>query len=467
MRRSDRRPRRSKIGIVIALGLLVLLVGGYAARSTYYSKHFLPNTVVNGIEISGMTVEAASKKMEKELSESPFEIKDNGENWKEINRADLGWKADYQPELEKIKTSQNPFRWGPQLVFAAEKQDVAGNSLDENMLNATVETIKNELNQSNETRTPTENATIEKQADGFAIIPEKQGNTINVDAAAQAFSEAVSSGKHEIDLTDYQVKPEIKKDNPQLKESLNEMNAVAKINATYSINGNTFQIPTEQINDWLTVDGEGKMDLDQAKVEAYVATLGQQYNTSTNPTLFKSTRRGDVEVPAGAYGWTINTTEEAQALKEQILQGKDFTRSPIVTGATTADKPLIGNTYVEVDLQNQHMWLYKDGNVALETDIVSGKPSSPTPPGVNYVWSKETNKVLRGLNDDGSKYASPVQYWMPIDWTGVGLHDSDWQPAYGGDLWLSRGSHGCVNTPPSVMAQMFPLVEVGTPVLVF
>ena len=154
-------------------------------------------------------------------------------------------------------------------------------------------------------------------------------------------------------------------------------------------------------------------------------------------------------------------------LTKQILEGKDFTRSPIVTGATTADKPLIDKTYIEVDLQNQHMWYYKDGKVALETDIVSGKPSSPTPPGVNYVWSKETNKTLKGKNDDGTDYASPVKYWMPIDWTGVGLHDSDWQPEYGGELWKTRGSHGCVNTPPDVMSRLFDMVEVGTPVLVF
>jgi lipoprotein-anchoring transpeptidase ErfK/SrfK len=55
---------------------------------------------------------------------------------------------------------------------------------------------------------------------------------------------------------------------------------------------------------------------------------------------------------------------------------------------------------------------------------------------------------------------------MPIDWTGVGSHDSNWQPAYGGELWKTVGSHGCVNTPPGVMAELFDMVEVGTPVIV-
>lgn len=50
---------------------------------------------------------------------------------------------------------------------------------------------------------------------------------------------------------------------------------------------------------------------------------------------------------------------------------------------------------------------------------------------------------------------------------GVGIHDSDWQTSYGGDLWKTRGSHGCVNTPPSVMKELYGLVSEGTPVIVF
>lgn len=468
MRRSDRKRPRSKVGLIIVLGVLVLLVAGYAFRSTYYSSRFLPNTVVNGIEIENLTVEDANKKMEKALSDSPFVIQIDGKNWKEINRQDLGWTTDYADELASIKESQNPFSWGMQLVSAAETKDVSGNTLDEDKLNAIKEQVKVELAQVNDPRTPSENATIKQTSSGFEIVAEKQGTTIDVDAAANAFAEAVSTGKHTISMNDYLSKPTTKKDDAQLKQSLEEMNKVAKVKATYTINGNSFDVPSDKIQSWLTVDAEGKLALDQEKVTAYVTELGQTYNTKTQPTKFNSTRRGEVEVPAGSYSWSINTADETAALSEQILQGKDFTRSPIVEGATTdSGKSLIGSTYVEVDLQNQHMWVYKDGNVALETDIVSGKPSSPTPPGVNYVWSKETNTTLRGYNDDGSKYASPVKYWMPIDWTGVGIHDSDWQPAYGGTLWQTVGSHGCINTPPGVMGQVFELVDLGTPVLVF
>jgi Uncharacterized protein conserved in bacteria len=56
---------------------------------------------------------------------------------------------------------------------------------------------------------------------------------------------------------------------------------------------------------------------------------------------------------------------------------------------------------------------------------------------------------------------------MPIDDTGVGIHDSSWQPQYGGTWYKKHGSHGCVNTPPSKIAAVYANVKVGTPVLVF
>lgn len=468
MTRNERRNSRSRsrIGVIVVLGLLVVLVGGYAVRSTYYAQRFLPNTVVNGVKISNLTVSEANRKITRELTDSPFLIKIDNKNWKEINRKDLGWQNDYLSGLKEMQQKQNPFSWGMQLVSAADTKDVDGNTLDESKLNAVGEAVRAELTQTNTNRTATENAKVTRTNDGFEITPEKQGNTIDVDAAVTAFKDAAKNGKHTIDFNSYLSKPTITKDDADLKKTMDKMNAVAKIKANYSINGENFQIPTADINSWL-IDDNGKMSLDQEKVTAYVTSLGEKYNTSSKPTEFNSTRRGKVSVPSGTYSWTINTSAEVEALTKQILEGKDFTRSPVVTGATTADKPLVDKTYIEVDLQNQHMWYYKDGKVALETDIVSGKPSSPTPPGVDYVWSKETNKTLRGKNDDGSDYASPVKYWMPIDWTGVGLHDSDWQPEYGGELWKTRGSHGCVNTPPSVMAQLFDMVEVGTPVLVF
>lgn len=466
MTRASHRKKSTHIGILAALGVILVLVGFYTYRSTYYTKHFLPNTEINTVNVSNLTIEQANEKLKDAYSNKTLSIEDNGKVWQEVAKSELGYKKDFSEDLSSVLKDQNAWSWGMNYVSAAEKQEIDPISTDHGTLDATIAKLSDELTELNKEKTPTSDATIEKSGNAFTIKPEVNGDTIDVDAAIKELKNTVNSGSSKLELTNFKTKPKVTSEDKNLKTQLDSMNAIANVKATYSINGNTFQIPSTDISSWLTYT-DGKVDLDNDKVKQYVTDLGAKYNTSTNDTKFKSTKRGEVTVPVGTYSWTIQTDAETEALEKAILAGKDFTRSPIVQGGTTADHPLIENTYIEVDLENQHMWYYKDGQVALETDIVSGKPTTPTPAGVFYVWNKDEDSVLRGTNDDGTPYESPVNYWMPIDWTGVGIHDSDWQPAYGGDLWKTRGSHGCINTPPSVMKELFGMVEKGTPVLVF
>ena len=63
MTRNEKRNSRSRtrIGVIVVLGLLVVLVGGYTIRSTYYAQRFLPNTVVNGVKINHLPGRAAPR----------------------------------------------------------------------------------------------------------------------------------------------------------------------------------------------------------------------------------------------------------------------------------------------------------------------------------------------------------------------------------------------------------------------
>ncbi|MFV0557137.1 MAG: L,D-transpeptidase family protein [Enterococcus sp.] len=466
MTRASRHKKTIKPIIYSVLGVAIVGLTGYAIKSAHYTNHFLPNTEINEIDISNLTIDEANEKLKGTADHQVFTITDNQDTWKEIKLTDLGLKTDFTTELEKIKNSQNQWSWGSAYVFASDHDDLDGLVLDEKTLNNEVNEVKDEVDQANDEKTKSKNASLVKGEDGYRITKEVNGTAIDADKFATALKEAVTEQKTSLELTTYTEKPAVTSTDKELNEELTQLNAIAQIDANYSINGDTFQIPTATINQWISYEDQ-EVTIDQEQVTAYVSDLGEQYNTSTHDTTFNSTKQGEVTVPTGTLSWTIQTDEEASALSEQILAGESFTRSPIVSGSTTADKPLVGDTYIEVDLTNQHMWYYEDGDLKLDTDIVSGKPASETPEGVDYVWKKEEDATLKGQNADGSDYASPVDYWMPIDWTGVGIHDSSWQSAYGGDRWKTNGSHGCVNTPPSVMKELYGMVEVGTPVLVF
>ena len=128
----------------------------------------------------------------------------------------------------------------------------------------------------------------------------------------------------------------------------------------------------------------------------------------------------------------------------------------------------MGNTYAEVNLTTQHMYYVKDGHIALETDVVTGNPNkgNATPTGVYSLAYKAKDQTLKGTKKaDGTyEYETPVKYWMPFN-GGIGLHDADWRSKFGGTIYQTNGSHGCINLPPKVAAQVYENAYKGIPII--
>ena len=280
--------------------------------------------------------------------------------------------------------------------------------------------------------------------------------------------EAVIAGETKIDLAVAYQQPTLTADDPILAETLQKLDDLTDTVIQYTISGQTETVPQTAIIEWLGIDENGEVSVNREGVAAYLQGLSDKYSTYSRTRDFLATDGETVQVPSGTYGWTLAVAAETDNLISYVLAGEDLTVTPNYNGTGYhADGADIGTTYVEVDLSSQHMWYYKEGVVALETDIVSGHPMSPTPAGVFYIWNKEEDAVLKGYNPRSEKdYESPVEYWMPVDWTGIGIHDSSWQPAYGGEYWLTAGSNGCVNTPPGVMAELFGMIGIGVPVVI-
>ena len=121
-----------------------------------------------------------------------------------------------------------------------------------------------------------------------------------------------------------------------------------------------------------------------------------------------------------------------------------------------------GNTYVEVNINQQRMWFYKDGKLLVDTPVVTGtKYYSDTPKGFFSMYQRATNTTLVGPG-----YASPVDYWMAFS-GGCGIHDASWRDTFGGSIYLYSGSHGCVNTPYNAVRTIYNNSGYNTPVIVY
>ena len=80
--------------------------------------------------------------------------------------------------------------------------------------------------------------------------------------------------------------------------------------------------------------------------------------------------------------------------------------------------------------------------------------------GYFYIYYKQADTYLIGPG-----YKLHVDYWVPFD-GGIGFHDAYWRYDFGGDIYKTNGSHGCINMQNDAAKTLFENVEANTRVLV-
>lgn len=120
-------------------------------------------------------------------------------------------------------------------------------------------------------------------------------------------------------------------------------------------------------------------------------------------------------------------------------------------------------TYIEISISQQHMWFYENGNLVVDTPVVTGNDDGEhdTTTGSFSIQDRGTDVTLVGED-----YETPVSYWMGFN-GGIGIHDASWRDSFGGDIYQGDGSHGCVNTPYDKVEIIYNHTDYGTPVYVY
>ena len=223
---------------------------------------------------------------------------------------------------------------------------------------------------------------------------------------------------------------------------------------------------------------DGKASLSDEKIEAFVGELDDKYSTRYRERTFNSTLAGEITIEAkyNDYGYTILEEEEAEQLREDIESRLHVTREPVYLETNSWGNPYylkrsgvddLAGTYIEVDLTAQHVWFYKDGELYMESDCVSGDVTKDhgTHTGCFPLAYKESPSVLRGGEGD-DEWEEKVEYWMAF-FEGQGLHDASWRYYFGGNIYRGNGSHGCVNLPTWAAGELYEGVETGTAIIIF
>lgn len=459
-----------KIAIVLAsiVGVLAIAYIGFGA---YFGSHFMFNTKINGTDYSMASAGSVEADMKEKVNDYVLTLKESDGTTEEIKGSDIGVAYESSDEVTELMKKQNNWMWITSLWKKNEIETNIGVTYDENAL---AEKLQSLSCMSEDGKVASENAKPVFKDGKFEVQPEVVGTKLNAEKFSEQVAKAIDGFQTELDLkeTECYDDPKYTSDSKEVKEAVDTMNNYLKATVTYDFNPHTEVVDAAKISEWLSVDDNMKVTFNEAAVGDYVMALADKYNTVGSTRTFTSGSGASVSVSGGSFGWQIDQESETAKLIENIKNGETVTREPeyYSRGKTHEDGNDIGTTFAEVDLTNQVMYYVKDGQVAMKANVVTGNPNTNhgTPAGVHFILYKESPSVLRGDRQTSGEYEweTEVQYWMPFTSDGCGFHDATWQPTFGGDRYLTNGSHGCVNMSLDEASQLYNMIQTGDPVVV-
>ncbi|MCI1923728.1 MAG: peptidoglycan binding domain-containing protein [Lentilactobacillus buchneri] len=438
--------------------VVLLLAGGFIGSHVYFQNHF-KWTKINDVNVSGLTVAQATKKLNKSR------IDESG-NYLVVKDSRIKLNSDDVKQLFKHRSSMSMLT-SKQMNAQAEVSNKAYHYRIKTLLPK----FENRVDQMNMTRKPTIDSTINLSNGKVTVKKGTQGTELDKasmvkDFKKQAKDNLLISVKMKKQVAAAPNSATIKNRQQALQKRLDNKVTLKTYNKSF-----TFAAKKWLTNGEVTANGHYKFDT--SKVTHWVAKFANKVDTlGKSLTISKSGKK--ITIPSGGtYGWKVNRQSLSNAIAKNLTQKnpQNVNLKNYVSGTGYGING-VGKTYVAVDLTNLQEYIYKNGRLKAKIPVMSGTLTggNATPTGTYFIMYKQRHATLRGKNSDGSKYASPVGYWEPVTLSGVGLHDSPWQPAsvYGNPSARAQyHSHGCLNNPPSQMPKVWKYTHTNEPVVIY
>ena len=440
---------------IIGASLLVV----YLIMTAYFNNHFFFRTYINGINVTGKSSKSAQALMTEKASDYVLTINERHDNTEQLSGAEISLEYDFNNEISRLLEEQNPFLWIKSMFSSNKYTMTDGISYDESLLKQILGEL-NCLNESN-VKDPV-SAYINYTDDGYEIVKEDKGNRVKYD---EFYSKVLTYIQNINDVLDLDKEgcyeePKYTSETDVVVQAKNTIDKYMSSKITYNVSGDEIVIDSSLINTWINIDEDFNVTLNEDAIKEYVNQLGDIYDNIGSTRTFTRWSGEVIKVSTTPGIYYIDRDTTISQIVEAISNGSETTKDLSFKTPTATDDYVI-NTFVEVDLTNQTVVYYKNGELITQGNVVTGNVSAghATPSGVYRLDWKAKDFVLRG---DG--YASPVSFWMPFN-GGIGLHDASWRSSFGGSIYKTNGSHGCVNMPYSVAQAIYNNIEDKTTII--
>lgn len=461
---AEKKINRKKLFIILGsvVGAVLLIYVGF---SIFFMSHFYFNTTLNGKNVSGYSADKVFDNWEDEIGNYSLKIVESDGTESELMGSDIDMVLQWDDTIARMISKQNGFAWPAKLFNPDQNTSEAIVTFDEDKLDSALDGFPF-MDKSKQIDPVDATVSDYDKKDGYTLVESVPGTAIDKPVLKENIEKALYGLADTYQITEGNgyLAPKIANDDEKLLAAIDTMNKYAGSEIDYEIGSEKETLDINTFADWLSVNDNEKVEIDEEKVADYVAELGTKYNTYGKSKQLATSYGTTITMSNCHYGWKIDAETEAAAIIDDIKGGEKVTRdlNYQYTAASHTGNDY-GNSYVEINLTAQHLYLYKNGSLVIDSDFVSGNPSkgNATHTGVFGVTYTERDATLKGQN-----YATPVSFWMPFN-GNEGMHDATWRSSFGGSIYKRNGSHGCVNLPYSVAQTIFENVSAGFPVFVY
>ncbi len=452
---------------VVGVAAAIVFVGlaTKLALTTWYDGRILPGVVAAGQNLGGMTIPQARDALQKEAASYRLSLNVAGLKY-ELTAAQLGVSFDPEATLDVAYSTGRTSLYPP---LHTDPVPMAYH-LDRPTLKTFAMSVASKVG------TQPVDAAVVFANGKFQAVPDKAGMTVAWRGLEQLIEHDLSfptRGGLELQPRQQQADIQVGALGPTLDEAAQLV--TTPIVLTY---GDKVFAPTQSdMGQWIAFEkfqGDTQARLvpkvDSSKLKNYVQNLANKLDVAAVNQLVNVQNGASTVSRAGANGTAIDQDKVLAAITEAVTKQEALTYT--ITSHTVPFKT-VSNVfqvldfpkYIEVNLSKQHLWVWQDGQIILESPVTSGATGAGlgTVTGLFSIYYKTTNTHLVGYQY-GWNYDVPVKYWMPF-YQGYGLHDAVWRHGnFGGPDYWYGGSHGCVNLPDDTAAFIYNWSDIGTPV---
>ncbi len=454
--------------LIFGTAAIVALGGIYAYGVHYYDTHFHRNQMINHTKVGNLTVKEAEDVFTKDFASHTISLKEK-ERTEQIDPQAIGTVIDVGSQVKDLHAGEDKWTWFMDFFGEHNNKISLTMTYDEAKLKEQVNALacfdkKNII--------APEDAYVKKGKTAYEVVPEILGNTVLKKKLIAKIDEDIRSGVTEIDLEKeglYKMPKHFEKDD-DVQNALATANKYTGCTITYDFVYEDSVLDYATTKDFIKINDKFEVKIQGDQIDKYLRKLGDKYNTMGGGRYFKTANGEKKWVADGDYGWKIDAEKEKAKLIKDMKAGADVKREPVYeyTAEVRKKDTDIGDSYVEVSIASQEVWLFVDGKCIMNDSCVTGDPTknAPTYTGAYSITYKQRNATLTGPNAGGGEYSSKVRYWMPFN-GNQGLHDADWRGYFGGNEYRGNGSHGCVNLPIYAAEVLFKHVKEGFPVIIY